>query len=236
MIVVRRAGDRFTTSGDGVTSRHSFSFGVHYDPDDVGHSVLVAHNDDVLAPGAGYGPHPHSDTEIVTWVLEGSLRQEDGTGVSSVLHPGWVRRTSAGRGIRHAERNDAPGAEAPTRFVQMWLRPDETGGEPSTAVAEADPGGGDGREIVPLVSGIAGLDAPVSLPVAGAALHLLRPSSRTTVVVPDAPRLHLFVTRGTVEVEGVGRLEDGDAVRLTGEAGPWVTAAGPAEALLWQLP
>ena len=128
MIDVRRAAERFATQTDRVTSRHSFSFGPHYDPGNVGHAVLVAHNDDVVAPGRGYDTHPHRDTEIVTWVLEGSLVHEDSHGHSGVAHPGTVQRLSAGRGIRHSETNPDP--EVPVHFVQMWVLPDEPGLEP----------------------------------------------------------------------------------------------------------
>ena len=133
MIDVRRGGERFETTTDWLTSRHSFSFGQHYDPGNVGHAVLVAHNEDVVAPGHGYDLHPHADLEIVTWVLAGSLVHEDSHGHSGVLAPGVVQRLSAGSGVQHSERNDAPGATEPTRFVQMWLRPDEPGLTPSFA-------------------------------------------------------------------------------------------------------
>ncbi len=214
---------------DGVTSRHSFSFGTHYDPDDVGFAVLVAHNEDLLAPGAGYDRHPHRDLEIVTWVLEGSLVHEDDHDHSGVTTPGVVQHLSAGSGVRHSERNDAAGVTGPTRFVQMWLRPDEPGLTPSYARAPVDLHG-----LTPLASGVPGLDAAVHLPTAGAALHVAHLAVGETLVLPDAPRLHLFAARGWVDVEGVGRLDTGDAARLTGEGGPRVSGAG--ELLVWQLP
>jgi len=232
VITVRRAGDRFTTPGEGLTSRHSFSFGAHYDPGNVGFAVLVAHNDDVVAPGAGYGTHPHSDTEIVTWVLAGSLRHEDSEGRSGVVHPGLVQRLSAGRGVLHSERNDAPGADVPTRFVQMWLRPDDSGLDPSYAVAPVDLRSG----LVPVVSGIRGLDAATRIHTAGAALHVARMAAGDVVEAPDAAHLHVFVATGAVDVEGAGHLDDGDAARFTAEGGPRITAGGQAEVLVWQLP
>jgi redox-sensitive bicupin YhaK (pirin superfamily) len=231
VIDVRRAGDRFTTSTDRLTSRHSFSFGQHYDPANVGHAVLVAHNDDLVAPGGGYDTHPHVDTEIVTWVLEGSLVHEDSQGRSGVLHPGVAQLMSAGSGIRHSERNDAPGAHASTRFVQMWLRPDDSGLTPSLEQREVGPLTG----LVPLVSGIPGLDAAVRIHTAGAALHVARLGLGEAVAAPDSHRLHLFVARGAVDVEGAGRLGEGDAARFTGEGGPGVTATEAAEVLVWQL-
>jgi redox-sensitive bicupin YhaK (pirin superfamily) len=231
VIDVRRAGDRFLTEGDHVTSQHSFSFGPHYDPANVGHAVLVAHNDDLVAPGGGYDLHPHADLEIVTWVLEGSLVHADSAGHSDVVHRGAVQRLSAGSGVRHSERNDAPGAAVPTRFVQMWLLPDEPGLRPSYALEHVDVHG-----LTPLASGIPGLDAAVHVHTAGAALHVARLGPGESMRLPDAPRLHVFVTRGAVDAEGAGRLGPGDAARYTGDGGPRATGAEDAELLVWQLP
>lgn len=232
MIDVRRAGERFTTTTDWLTSRHSFSFGPHYDPSNVGQAVLVAHNDDVVAPGRGYDLHPHADLEIVTWVLEGSLVHEDSHGHCGVTRPGVVQRLSAGSGVQHSERNDAPGATAPTRFVQMWVLPDEPGLPPSYALSPVDVHG-----LTPLASGIRDLDAAVRIHTSGAALHVARLGAGETVVLPDAPRLHVFVARGSVDLEGAGRLDEGDAARFTADGGPRATgASAAAEVLVWQLP
>ena len=229
-IEVRRAPDRFVTATDGIVSRHSFSFGAHYDPGNVGHALLVAHNDDVVAAGAGYDTHPHRDLEIVTWVLDGGLRHEDSHGHGGLVAPGLVQRLSAGSGVVHSERNDAATGAA-VRFVQMWLRPDEPGGDPSYAQHDTgtDLAGG---ELVPL----AGRDAPVSLRAAGAVLYAARPGAGCAVELPDAPAVHLFLARGSAEVEGVGRLGEGDALRLE-HAGARRLVAGPGgcELLAWAM-
>jgi redox-sensitive bicupin YhaK (pirin superfamily) len=222
--------ERFTTHGDGLVTRHSFSFGAHYDPADVSFSVLLAHNDDRVAPGSGYGTHPHADLEIVTWVLEGSLLHHDSHGHLGILGPGVVQRLSAGSGVLHSERNDC--GDVPTRFVQMWLRPDEPGLAPSIARAPAPAD----RGLVPLVSGVPGLDAPVGIHTAGAALHRAWLAAGESVTLPDAARLHVFVARGAVTLEGTGRLEEGDAARFSREGGPRLTALGDADVLVWQLP
>jgi redox-sensitive bicupin YhaK (pirin superfamily) len=230
-IDVRRAADRFTTSTGGRTTRHSFSFGEHYDPGNVGFAVLVAHNDDLVAPGHGYDTHPHRDLEIVTWVLEGTLVHQDSRGPGGILHPGVVQRLSAGTGVLHSERNDA-GARVPTRFVQMWLRPDEPGVQPSYAQHEV----GDVSGLMPLVSGIRGLDAAVGIGTSGAALQIAGLAPGRSVALPDAPHLHVFVARGSVTLEGAGPLEEGDAARFTAEGARALTAVTAAEVLVWQLP
>lgn len=114
MIEVRRADDRTVTYGDGTTSRHGFSFGAHYDPANVSFGRLIAHDLHVLAPGAGFAPHPHRGLEIVSWVLSGTLLHNDETAVRR----GTVQHMSAGDGIVHSERNGGPDE---LRFVQMWL-------------------------------------------------------------------------------------------------------------------
>src|SRR4051812_41749283 len=127
---VRKAGDRFATRIDWLDSKHSFSFGGHYDPHNTHFGLLLVSNDDIVAPGTGFETHPHRDMEIVTWVLSGSLVHQDSEGHSGVIYPGLAQRMSAGTGILHSEKNDAwrlrPGAEHddPVHFVQMWVVPD----------------------------------------------------------------------------------------------------------------
>jgi quercetin 2,3-dioxygenase len=239
-VEVRRAESRATTRADGLVSRHSFSFGPHYDPGDVGHAVLVAHNDDRVEAGAGYDTHPHRDLEIVTWVLDGGLRHEDSEGHGGVVVPGLLQRLSAGSGVRHAEHHDV--ASGPTvRFVQMWVLPDEPGLTPSYAQHDVGPllAGGD---LVPVASGRrgpgsgAGSDAAVPVHNRDATFHVARLAGGQAVELPDAPYLHVFVARGGADLEAAGPLAEGDAVRLTGAGGVRLTAAGPGcEVLVWEM-
>ena len=121
-IEVRRAAARFRTDQDGITTFHSFSYGRHYDPDNVGFGPVIAINEERIPPGGGYDTHAHSGVDIVTWVLEGALAHEDSTGSSDVVEPGELRWLSAGDGVRHAERNAS--ATEPLRFLQVMLRSD----------------------------------------------------------------------------------------------------------------
>lgn len=232
---VRRSADRSTTRAAGLTSRHSFSFGEHYDPANTGHALLVAHNEDVLGPRAGYDLHPHRDLEIVTWVLSGSVVHVDDNGHSGVITPGRAQLMSAGLGIRHSERNDAAASgDEQAHFVQMWVLPGAPGLRPSYASAEV--GDVTGQGLIPLASGITnGPDAAVELH-ADAALHVARLATGEVVQLPGAPYLHVFVARGAVDLEGAGRLDTGDAARLTSDGGPRVTAGGVgAELLVWEM-
>src|ERR1700712_5061564 len=126
---VRHAADRFKSSFGWLDSKHSFSFGNHYDHGNTHHGLLMVNNDDTVAAGTGFDTHPHRDMEIVTWVLDGSLVHQDSTGHSGVVSPGRARGRSAGRGIRHSEKNDSWRLQGdvhrtPVHFVQMWVVPD----------------------------------------------------------------------------------------------------------------
>ena len=114
---IRRAADRAVTTTSWLNSRHSFSFGDHYDPANTHHGVLVVNNDDEVGPSAGFDTHPHRDMEIITWVLDGSLAHRDSAGNQGVIYPGLAQRMSAGSGILHSEKNDS--ATHPVHFVQM---------------------------------------------------------------------------------------------------------------------
>ena len=126
---VRRGADRGKTDLGWLQSRHSFSFGGYQDPDRMGYRSLRVLNDDVVAPGAGFGEHGHADMEIISWVLDGALEHRDSTGTSGVIKPGDLQVMTAGSGIRHSEMNAT--ASDRTRFLQIWIEPAEPGIEPS---------------------------------------------------------------------------------------------------------
>lgn len=217
---VRRAGSRFVTVEAGRETRHSFSFGPHYDPANLGFGLLVSHNDDLLAPGAGYPDHPHQEIEVVTWVLSGALAHQDSTGSSGVLEPGQVQVMSAGTGVVHAEFA-APGA-GETRFVQTWVRPDAWGATPSYASAVAAPGSG-------WTAVVGGDGLPVG--ASGATLWVSDAAAGDRLVVPEAPHAHLFVATGAARL-GAVELAEGDAVRMVGQ-GADLRVEAPGQLMLW---
>jgi len=239
---VRRSGDRFATDFGWFDSKHSFSFGQHYDASNTHHALLLVNNDDIVVPGTGFETHPHRDMEIVTWVLRGSLVHQDSTGHSGVIYPGLAQRMSAGRGILHSEKNDswrlAGGKEhdEPVHFVQMWVVPDEGGITPGYEQLEIEAellAGG----LVPVASGMAEHDGHSAIRIKNryAALHAARLEPGQSVTLPDAPFMHLFVPAGAVTLEGSGPLGTGDAVRFTDVGGQTVTATEPAEILVWEM-
>jgi quercetin 2,3-dioxygenase len=230
VIDVRRAASRFHTDAGWLDSWHSFSFGPHYDPANVGHGLLLVSNDDRVAPGAGFGTHSHRDMEIVTWVLSGRLVHEDSEGNHGELYPGLAQRMSAGTGIAHSEMNGS--ASEPVHFVQMWVPPDTTGiapGYEQLDVNESLAAGG----LRPIASG-QGHAGAITIHQRDAVLWGARLVAGAVVAVPESPHAHVFVAVGSVELEGAGPLAEGDAARLTGAGTPSLTAgAAGAEVLIW---
>lgn len=239
---IRRADERFKTTISWLDSKHSFSFGGHYDPANTHHGLLLVNNDDIVRPGSGFETHPHRDMEIVTWVLQGSLVHQDSTGHSDVIYPGLAQRMSAGTGILHSEKNDSwrlqGGAShnEPVHFVQMWVVPDEgdiTPGYEQLEIQNELLAGG----LVPVASGMDqhGGASAIRIKNRYAALHAARLQPGQSIQLPEAPFLHLFVPRGALTVEALGAVHTGDAVRFTATDGQQVTATEPTEILLWEM-
>lgn len=231
MIDIRRADSRPHTDIGWLDSRHSFSFGHHYDPANVGHGLLLVSNDDRVAAGTGFSTHPHRDMEIVTWVLSGELEHRDTLKNRGTIYPGLAQRMSAGRGIHHSEMN--PSGTTPVHFVQMWVLPDTERIDPTYEQldinAELAKGG-----LVPVASG-KDEHAAIRIRQRQAVLWAGRLKADERVVVPDARFAHVFVPVGTASLAG-DDLWTGDAARLT-EAGTPELVAGPegAEVLIWQM-
>ncbi len=213
---------RSRSTSAGRVTRHSFSFGPHYDPANLGFGPLVCHNDDALDLAAGYPEHPHSELEIVTWVLEGALVHTDSTGVAHVVEAGRAQVLSAGSGIRHSEVADPSSGRC--RFIQAWLTPATPGTEPSYVRGEAPPATSG------LVEVVGGDSLPIGTP--GARLLLARLEAGQSVALPEDPLQHVFAASGAVSLDDVA-VAAGDALRLTDEPGRVVRASEATELLVW---
>ena len=110
-----------------LNARHHFSFGQYRDPARSGFGHLVVWNDDEIAAGTGFDPHPHRDMEIVTFVREGAITHQDNLGNEGRTEAGDVQVMHAGTGIVHAEYNRE---DIPTRLFQIWIQPDRRGVKP----------------------------------------------------------------------------------------------------------
>ena len=109
-------------------ARFTFSFAEYFDPDQMGFRSLRVMNNDIIEPQGGFPNHPHRDAEIFTYVISGQLQHRDSMGNGSVILPGNLQYMSAGSGVTHSEFN--PSSDQATELYQIWLRPNQSGGEP----------------------------------------------------------------------------------------------------------
>ncbi|WP_164519585.1 pirin family protein [Nocardioides ferulae] len=230
VVEVRRGSSRFISRLDGGQTRHSFSFGEHYDAERVRFGPMVCHDEHHLAGGKGFEAHSHSDVEIVTWVLTGALEHGDDRGTadsSARVEPGTVQVLDSGPGVTH--REVAVADVGPTRFVQVWLSRDVPATEPSYSLAAAplEPG---------VLTVVAGAGGAVPLRTPGATFRVARLEGGQTLTLPDEARQHVFVARGALLRSSLAEpLAEGDAFLITDDPGRQVTAAVPSELLVWSF-
>ncbi|WP_428327798.1 pirin family protein [Mucilaginibacter sp.] len=117
------ANERGSNDIGWLKANFSFSFGPYYNPDKVHFGVLRVLNDDIIAPGMGFGRHPHDNMEIITIPLEGALEHKDSMGNIGVITAGEVQVMSAGTGVEHSEYNHSK--TEPSKTLQIWLFPKE---------------------------------------------------------------------------------------------------------------
>jgi len=231
MITLRRADDRFHTKIDWLDSWHTFSFGDHHDPGQMGFRALRVINDDTVQPGRGFGTHSHRDMEILTYVLEGALAHRDSTGGGGVIRPGDVQRMSAGTGVAHSESNASQGE--PVHFLQIWIVPERRGVEPGYEQTSFPPKERSGK--LRLLASREGREGSVKIhqdaSVYGTVLgkaegvsHELQPGRHAWVQV----------ARGTIDLNGE-RLAAGDGAAISDERRLALQGVDGAEVLLFDL-
>ena len=212
MIDIRPATARGHAEHGWLSSRHTFSFANYYDPEHVGFSDLLVINDDRVAPGRGFGKHPHRDMEIFSYVLEGALEHRDSMGTGSVIVPGDVQLMSAGRGVAHSEYNHS--AQDSVHFLQIWIMPDagELGAEPRYQQRHFS--AEEKRGKLRLVLSPDGADESLALRQ-DARVYAGLFDGAETAQLALAPQRHAYVhvARGSVAVNGT-RLTEGDGARI----------------------
>lgn len=228
MITIRRSADRGHVVHDWLDSHHTFSFGGYHDPAHTGFGPLRVLNDDRVDPGAGFPPHAHRNMEIVSIVLDGALRHEDTMGNGSVIRPGDVQVMRAGRFVQHSEMNAS--RTEPVRFLQIWLLPRASGGEPG--YAQRDFGLADGVTLV--VSGD-GRDGSLCVDQDADLWRVRLPAGTEHTHPVRKRRAWVHVIDGTLDVSGA-RLFPGDAVAVTDLSTLSLVARTAVDALLFDLP
>jgi len=231
ILTLRPATARGIADFGWLKSAHSFSFGNYHDPEHRQFGALRVINDDVVAGGGGFPSHPHQDAEIFSYVLEGALEHKDSMGNGSVVGEGGVQYMSAGRGVTHSEFN--PSETDQMRFLQVWLLPNEQGGEPAyeTMNITADDKRGklklflsqDGRQ-----------NSITSRAKANVYAATLDGEERIEHELGSTPKAWIQVARGEVQLNGQP-LTTGDGVAITGGGTLELENGVNAEILLFEL-
>jgi len=232
MIAIRKAQERGHADNGWLDSFHTFSFADYYDPREMGFGTLRVINEDRVAPGKGFGKHPHRDMEIISYVLEGALEHKDSMGTGSVIRPGDVQRMSAGTGVFHSEFNAS--TDEPVHFLQIWIEPNRLNVAPeyeqkTFPVSEkkgqlrliVSPDGSDGSVHI-------NQDARVYATV------LENDDEAVTYTLPAGHEAYIHVARGSISVNDT-RLSAGDGAKINGEHELRLTQGAGAEVLLFDL-
>jgi len=231
MMQVRKAADRGVAEHGWLSSRHTFSFASYRNPDETGFSDLLVINEDRVAPGQGFGTHPHRDMEIFSYGLEGTLAHSDSMGTGSQIKPGDVQLMSAGSGVTHSEFNGS--SESPVHFLQIWIVPDRTGGAPiyqQQHFSEADK-----RGRLRLIISPDGHDDSLRIQQdARVYAGLFDGDESATLSLDDNRHAYVHVARGRVELDGV-EVHAGDGVRLRNPQSLKLAAGKDAEVLVFDL-
>jgi len=215
-----------------LKAKHHFSFARYYDPSRMGWGNLRVWNDDEIAAGSGFPPHPHADMEIITYVREGAITHQDSMGNKGRTEAGDVQVMSAGSGVRHSEYNLE---DETTRLFQIWIEPSQSGGMPSWGAKQFPKGDRSGR-FVTLASGI---DEDAS--VENGALRIradarvmgatIKAGQRITLTLDPIGHAYLVPATGVLDVGGV-RIEARDGAAISGEETVEIVGVEDAEVVL----
>jgi quercetin 2,3-dioxygenase len=229
MITIRPRNERGHNNLGWLDTHHTFSFDQYYDPSHMGFRALRVINEDVVAPGKGFGMHPHRDMEILTWVLEGALEHRDSTGSRGVIRPGELQHMTAGTGVMHSEMNPSP--SEPVHLLQIWILPERKGLKPAYEQHTFPKEAWNGSFVH-----LAGKDAPLSIHQ-DANLFAARMMADEKISQPVAPGRYAWVqiARGKARLNGKA-LAAGDGAAISDEAKLNFEATEPAEVLLFDLP
>jgi hypothetical protein len=232
MNAVRRSNERGHADHGWLDSYHSFSFADYFDSRHVEFGPLRVINEDRVAPGAGFGTHPHRDMEIISYVLSGELAHRDSLGTGSVIRPGDVQRMSAGSGVTHSEFN--PSSTQRLHFLQIWIKPNVLGIEPSYEEKHFSDEQKQGR--LALIASPDGRDGSVSINQ-DALLYVGRFGGQEEASLELRPnrRSYVHVVHGAVWANDI-ELGAGDALKVSDAPAVRIKGGQAAEVLVFDLP
>ena len=214
-----------------LRAKHTFSFADYFDPERVEFGTLRVINEDRIAPGKGFGTHPHRDMEIITYVIDGAIEHKDSMGNGTIITPGEVQRMTAGTGVSHSEFNHSQDKEL--HLLQIWIYPERNGLAPSyeqTRFPREEKlnrlrlvGSRDGRD------GSVTIHQDVDLYAS-----ILEPGYELTLEVRAGRKVFVQLIRGDILANGKP-LSAGDGAALEGEQAVSFVAASEAEFLVFDM-
>jgi redox-sensitive bicupin YhaK (pirin superfamily) len=231
MNALRKSSERGFVDHGWLKSFHTFSFAGYHDAEHMGYGPLRVINEDRVAPGQGFGKHPHRDMEIISYVLDGELEHKDSMGTGSVIRPGDVQRMSAGTGVFHSEYNPSP--KDSVHFLQIWIEPGEIGIKPSYEQKFFGPEEKRGK--LRLVASPDARDGSVKIHQDAYLYATLIDGDETVShTLAEGRKAYVHVARGSVTVNGQPLLA-GDALRVDSESTIEIGKGRNAEVLLFDL-
>jgi len=249
MLKVRPSNDRGHIDHGWLDTYHTFSFGDYHDPKHTRFRTLRVINEDWVAPGQGFGQHPHRDMEIITYILSGRLEHKDSLGNAGVIRPGQVQYMAAGSGILHSEFNPSP--TEPVHLMQIWIMPNVKGAEPRYEQRDFPALGGNGDTAAGGAPGSAagltllasgdGRDGSIRINQDASMLAgTLRPGEKAVHAIASGRAAWVQVLTGKLTVragdgDAAETLTAGDAAAITDAAAVEIEAGEEAEILLFDL-
>jgi len=228
MIQIRPSEERGRNKLSWLDTHFTFSFDQYYDPEHIQFRSLRVLNEDIVAPGQGFGMHPHRDMDILTLLIAGSLEHRDSMGTGAVIRPGELQHMSAGTGVMHSEVN--PSKDKPVHLLQIWLLPERKGLKPEyEQLAFPD------KDLRGKFHHVAGPEAPVTIHQ-DANLYIARLDKGQEAKHQLKKDRHawLQVTKGLIRVNGK-ELKQGDGAAISKETEVRVEAPESSEVLLFDL-
>ncbi len=230
MMKLRRANERGHADHGWLNAYHTFSFANYHDPQHMGFRSLRVINDDTVAPGGGFGTHPHRDMEIVTYILSGQLEHKDSMGNGRVIRSGEFQYMAAGTGVEHSEFNPSP--TEPVHLLQIWILPERRGFTPRYAEKSAvnAPTGKLTLEVSK-----AGRDGSIAINQdVDLYLAKLNPGDAVSHTLRPLRHAWVHVAEGEVTLNGQ-TLKSGDAAALSEEKDVKLAATQKSQVLLFDL-
>jgi len=231
MIDIRKADERGHANHGWLDSHHTFSFASYYDPAHMGFRDLRVINEDRVAPGAGFGEHPHRDMEIISYVIDGALEHRDSMGNSSVIKPGEIQRMSAGTGVVHSEYNHSRSERV--HFLQIWIETAKKGIQPGYEQKRFDnrlePG-----KLTLIAANDGRADAITVHQDVNIYAGKLSEGNATTVTLPEGRHAWVQVVRGELVLEG-HTLSESDGAAISNLTNFGIKATTDSEFLVFDL-